>query len=111
MTVWGSGVSMLVTSANVEMPRGWYFLRTSETVNLTSADVNGFPSWNFTFWRSLNVIVLPSGDTSKLSASEGRGFRSKSYSRRPSKTLAVTCPIGPDVEMYGARLGGSGCVI
>ena len=53
-------------------------------VNCTSALVNGLPSWNFTPLRSLNVTVLPSGETVHDSASEGWGFMSNPYSSRPS---------------------------
>ena len=90
------------------MPRGWIFFSTSITVNCTSALVNGWPSWNFTFGCSLKVIVLPSGLTVQDWASPGCGFRLKSYSSRPSYTLVLTWPIGPDVLWYAASVGGSG---
>ena len=66
------------------MPRGWTFFSTSMMVNCTSAEVNGFPSWNFTPLRSLKVTVLPSGATSQDSASAAFGLRSKPYSSKPS---------------------------
>src|SRR5947199_1857308 len=56
----------------------------------------------------LKVIVLPSGLTVHDSASPGTGFRAKSYSRRSSYTLVATWPIGPDVLMLEASVGGSG---
>src|SRR5262245_58444768 len=80
-------------------------------VNCTSAEVKGLPSWNFTSLRNLKVTVLPSGATFQLSARLALGLRSKPYSSSPSYTLAVIWPIGADVEMYGARFGGSGWVI
>ena len=90
ITVVASGVSTAVTSRKVEMPRGWFFFSTSITVNCTSAEVSGLPSWNCTSERSLKVIVLPSGATVQLSARLALGFRSKPYSSRPSNTFAVT---------------------
>ena len=82
--VWASGVSISMTSRNVAGPRGCTFRSTSSTLNFTSALENGLPSWNLTFFCSLNVTVLPSGLTVHDSASPGRGLRLKSYSSRPS---------------------------
>ena len=47
-------------------------------MNFTSAEVNSWPSWNFTPWRSLNVHVRPSGLICHDSASSGTGVMSGS---------------------------------
>ena len=47
------------------------FSKSRSKVNLTSADVSSWPSWNLTPWRSLNVHVRPSLLTSHDSASSG----------------------------------------
>ena len=94
-----SGVSISVTSRKVAGPRGCIFLSTSRTENFTSALVKGLPSWNFTPFCRVKVMVLPSGLTFQDSASPGIGLRLQSYSRSPSKILLVTWPMGPDVLM------------
>ena len=65
-------------------------MRTSRTENFTSALVNGWPSWNFTPFCSVKVIVLPSGLMVHDCASPGMGLRLKSYSSSPSYTLLET---------------------
>ncbi len=75
---------MSVSALNEFGPRGWIFFSTSMTEYLTSALVNGLPSWNFTPWRSLKVTLSPSALTCHDSARLGCGLSSRSYSSRPS---------------------------
>ena len=63
--MWSSGVSMSVTARKVLGPRGWVTLAAFMMENFTSAEVRSSPSWNFTPWRSLKVMDLPSGETSQ----------------------------------------------
>jgi len=59
-------------------------------VYCTSADVNGLPSCQLTPWRSLNVIVLPSGDDCHDVASTGSGSPLAFRSTRGSMILPPT---------------------
>ena len=84
ITVNESGGSIVSTARKVLIPLGWNFLSTSRIVNLTSALVNGLPSWKETFSCNLKVMTLPSGLTVQDLAKLGYGFNLKSYSSNPS---------------------------
>src|SRR5919106_927053 len=68
--------STLSTAMKSDLPGD--FSKRRSNVNLTSADVISWPSWNLTPWRSLNVQVSPSGLTCQDSASSGTGVISGS---------------------------------
>ena len=69
--------STLSTAMKSDLPEA-DFSSSRSNVNFTSAEVNSWPSWNFTPWRSLNVQVSPSGLVCHDSASSGCGFMSGS---------------------------------
>ena len=54
--------SILSTAPKSDLPEA-DFSSSRSNVNFTSAEVNSWPSWNFTPCRSLNVHVSPSGLT------------------------------------------------
>ncbi len=73
--------------------------------------MNGLPSCQVTFGRSLNVTVLPSGETVHDCASDGSGFMLMSYSSSPSKILVPTS-VTVDAEVRAlVSVVGSGTVM
>src|SRR5579859_3798772 len=107
-TVFASGVSIpSSTPSRPDLVRAWYFRRTSSKVNFTSAELNGCPSCHLTPGCRWNVYVLPSDETSQLSARSGFGVSFSSRKISPLYRLSATKCVPPAVVMAGLNWPGS----
>ena len=110
-TAWRPAGSTLSTAMKSDFPGD--FSKSRSKVNLTSAEVISWPSWNLTPWRSLNVQVSASLLTSQDSASSGMGFMSGSKrtswlyimgERRLREKAGTSCGSSPVASVVWAEI-------